>query len=306
MIAACTIWGLSPLFYKLLDHVPPPEVLAHRTLWSVIFFSGVLALQGRLSELRAALRGRKQVAMIVIAGLMISVNWFTFITSIQIGRATEASLGYYIFPLMAVLVGWFWFGERLGGLQWMAVGLAAIAVGLLSWGLGATPWISLIVSVTFALYGALKKQLPLGPVVSVTAEILVLMPIWLLLLAWYHGTGQGAFGLDLGESLLLMFSGPMTAMPLILFAMAARRVALSTVGLLQYLNPTLQFFCAVVVFGEPFTPWHQLAFSLIWMALAVFSLASLRQDRAARRASTALSESSAHVRNPASDGSANP
>ncbi|MEX0317282.1 MAG: EamA family transporter RarD [Ruegeria sp.] len=282
MVAACVIWGLSPLFYKLIAHVPPPEVLAHRTVWSVVFFAGVLAVQGRLGALRAAFVGRRQVGLIAVAAVMISINWFSFILSIQIGRATEASLGYYIFPLIAVVTGWFWFSERLGRAQWLAVALAALAVCVLTYGLGAAPWIALIVSTTFTLYGALKKGLPLGPVVSVTAEILILMPLWLVVLAWYHGTGQGAFGAQTQTSLLLILSGPMTAMPLILFSFAARRVALSTVGLLQYINPTLQFFCAVVIFGEPFTPWHAAAFSMIWVALAVFSVAALRQDRAAR------------------------
>ncbi|KUJ80945.1 RarD protein [Ruegeria marisrubri] len=306
MVGACTIWGLSPLFYKMLAHVPPPEVLSHRTLWSVIFFAGVLAFQRRLGELGTAFRGRRQVGVIALAAAMISVNWFIFILSIQIGRATEASLGYYIFPLMTVLVGWMWFGERLGAAQWGAVALAAVAVLVLTIGLGVAPWISLVLATSFAIYGALKKGLALGPVVSVTCEILIFLPFWLILLGWYHATGQGHFGTGWLTSLLLILSGPLTAMPLILFSYAARRVRLSTVGVLQYINPTLQFFCAVLAFGEPFTLWHQIAFGLIWTAVAIFSAAALSQDRAARRASTAALGVSAQVTNAPSDGSAKP
>ena len=231
MVGACTIWGLSPLFYKMLAHVPPPEVLSHRTLWSVIFFTGVLAFQRRLPELGSAFRGRRQIGVIALAAAMISVNWFIFILSIQIGRATEASLGYYIFPLMTVLVGWMWFGERLGAAQWGAVALAAVAVLVLTIGLGVAPWISLVLATTFAVYGALKKGLALGPVVSVTCEILIFLPFWLILLGWYHATGQGHFGIGWLTSLLLILSGPLTAMPLILFSYAARRVRLDRLGL---------------------------------------------------------------------------
>ncbi len=284
MICACTIWGLSPLFYKLLSDVPPLEVLSHRTLWSVVLFGTVLAVQGRLSELGTAFVSRRRVVVIAIAGLMISANWFVFITSIQIGKATEASLGYYLFPIVTVLIGFLWFSEKLSVAQWGAIILATLAVAVLTVGSGVPPWIALILAVTFAIYGALKKSLPIGPVVSVTCEILIFMPVWLAVLAWFHGTGQGVFGTGWQVSILLVLSGPMTAMPLILFSYAARRVRLSTVGVLQYLNPTLQFLCAVLAFGEPFTAWHQIAFSLIWVAVIVFSVSAILRDRAGRNA----------------------
>ncbi|MCE8511131.1 EamA family transporter RarD [Ruegeria pomeroyi] len=296
MIGTCLVWGLSPLYYKLLAHVPPPEVLSHRTFWSVLLFGVYLAMQGRLGELRRAYAGPRQTGLIALAAVMISLNWFVFILSIQLGHATEASMGYYIFPLIAVLIGRFWFAEQLSGGQWLAVVLAALAVALLTWGLGVAPWVALILSSSFALYGAVKKFLPLGPVISVTAEIVIMMPLFLSVLAWFHLRGQGAFGGDLTTSLLLIGSGPLTAIPLILFSYAARRVPLSTVGVLQYINPTLQFMCAVVIFGEPFTRWHGIAFALIWGAVAVFSLSLVRQDRAARRAAMAVSGLSTQVR----------
>ncbi|GAB5436799.1 EamA family transporter RarD [Falsiruegeria mediterranea] len=306
MITSCVVWGLSPIYYKLLDHVPPAELLSHRTLWAVVFFAVLLVLQGRMGELRQALRGRKQVLLLFVASLMVATNWFCFILSIQIGKTTEASLGYYIFPLMAVLIARFWFAEQLAMGQWLAVVLATLAVVILTWGLGVAPWIALFISTTFALYGAIKKGLPLGPVISVTAEILLVLPLWLMVMGWFHLQGQGSFGADLTTSVLLMVSGPLTAVPLILFSYAARRVALSTLGLLQYINPTLQFLCAVMIFGEPFSHWHAIAFPLIWVALAVFSVSALRQDRASRKAVMVASGVSTQVTKSPSDASANP
>ncbi|SLN22582.1 EamA-like transporter family protein [Pseudoruegeria aquimaris] len=300
MVAACSIWGLSALYYRLLNHVPPLEVLSHRTLWSLVFFGLVLLVQGRLREVGALLGGGRQLAYVALASLMISANWFLFILSIQIGRAVESSLGYYIFPLVAVLMGAGIFGERLSRAQWGAVALAALAVLGLTLGLGVAPWISLALAVTFALYGVIKKSLRAGPVVSVTAEVILLAPlalVWLWgvhVLGWEGLTGRNvaAFGQSWRESLLLACAGPITAGPLILFSYASRRIPLSTLGLVQYLNPTLQFLVAVLVLGEPFTRWHALAFPMIWAALALYSLDALRQDRALRRAETSAGTSS--------------
>lgn len=280
MIGACLIWGLSPLYYRLLAHIPPLEVLAHRALWSLVFFGVVLAVQGRLQELRQALSDRRHLGLIVLAAGNISVNWFLFIWATMIGRNTETSLGYFIFPLVAVLIGALGFGERLDRLQKLAVALAALAVLVLTLGLGVPPWISLALAATFGIYGTIKKQLPLGPVVSVTGEVIVFLPLALGYIAWLHGAGPGgAFGASWRDSLLLMMAGPMTAVPLILFSAAARRVAMSTVGLLQYINPTLQLMLAALVFGEALSLWHGLAFPMIWAALALYSIALWRQDR---------------------------
>ena len=284
MVATCTVWGLSGIYYKLLDHIPPIEILAHRTLWSCVFFAFVLLLQGRISVLGQALAGRKSILLIGFAALMISTNWFVFITSIQIGRAMEASLGYYIFPLVAVLLGAIAFRERLGKAQLFAVALALCAVVTLTWGLGVPPWIALILATSFGLYGLVKKGLSVGPVVSVTAEVLLLSPIALTVLWYFHSDGHGAFGVNWRDSLLLMFSGILTGTPLIMFSYATKRVTLATVGLVQYLNPTLQFLVATLIFLEPFSFWHAVAFAMIWTALAIYTTASLRQDRAARRA----------------------
>lgn len=287
MIAACVIWGLSGLYYKQLSEVPPIEVLAHRTLWSAVFLAGVLAVRGRLAEIGAAFgAGRAQLARIAMAALVISSNWFMFIWSVQAGHALEASFGYYIFPLVAVLLGRVVLGERLSGVQGAAIGLAGAAVAVLGFGLGVAPWVPLLLAATFGAYGLIKKQLPVAPVTSVLAEVVILAPIAVAVLVAAHlgaiGDGQGGqFGRDAGHSLMLAFSGVLTGGPLILFSYAAQRVKMATVGLVQYLNPTLQFSVAVLAFAEPLTRWHLIALPMIWAALALYSGAGMR---AARRA----------------------
>lgn len=280
LIAAGTIWGLSPLYYKLLEHVPPAEVLAHRTVWSFIFFTLLLFFQGRLGQLVPLVR--RQWRWIALASIMISVNWFLFIYAIQVDRVIEASLGYYIFPLVAVAMGRLVFKERLGTLQWIAVALAVLAVSVLTVGLQVVPAISLVLATTFGLYGVIKKQLDAGPVLSVTAEVFLLLPLFILTFAYLAGTAQ-LQATSARDITILMCSGPLTAGPLILFTVGARRVRMATVGLVQYINPTLQFSCAVIVFGEPFTRWHAIAFSLIWVALALYSFSAFSRDRSARK-----------------------
>lgn len=280
LIAAGTIWGLSPLYYKLLEHVPPAEVLAHRTVWSFIFFALLLFFQGRLGQLVPLVR--RQWRWIALASIMISVNWFLFIYAIQVDRVIEASLGYYIFPLVAVAMGRLVFKERLGTLQWIAVALAVLAVSVLTVGLQVVPAISLVLATTFGLYGVIKKQLDAGPVLSVTAEVFLLLPLFILTFAYLAGTAQ-LQATSARDITILMCSGPLTAGPLILFTVGARRVRMATVGLVQYINPTLQFSCAVIVFGEPFTRWHAIAFSLIWVALALYSFSAFSRDRSARK-----------------------
>lgn len=316
MIAACTIWGLSPLYYKLLSHIPAIEVLAHRTLWSAVFFAAVLWGQGRLRDLVQLLGTGRSLAIVGLSSLLIACNWYFFIWSVEVGRTTEASLGYYIFPLVAVLLGRVVFQERLMRAQILAVALAGAAVAVLTWGLGVPPWISLLLATTFGLYSVVKKWISAGAVVSVTGEVLVLVPIAaFVILAFGTRGGAGidrivavgqADGLTFGEMGLLMLSGPLTAVPLIMFSAAAHRVPLATVGLVQYLNPTLQFLCATLVFAEPISPWHAIAFPMIWLALAIYSVSALRQDRAARRLAMQSSTDVVVPQSVRKDGSAKP
>lgn len=285
MVVACTVWGLSGIYYKAIAHVPAPEVLAHRTLWSLVFFLVVLAVQGRLGLLPRLLGG-PALGMVAVAAAMISANWFLFIWSIQSGHALEASLGYYIFPLVAVMIGLVAFREALDRAQWAAVALAGLAVLVLTAGLGAAPWIALVLATTFGAYGLLKRRIEAGPVVSVAAEVALLAPIALVWLWGVHsgrwGTGGGAFGRGWHDTLMLAFSGVITGGPLMLFSYATKRVRMATVGLVQYLNPTLQFAVAALVFAEPVTRWHLIAFPLIWAALALYSVAVLRSERRRR------------------------
>lgn len=277
MVVACIVWGLSPLYYKLLVSVPPIELLSHRTIWSLVLFALVLFIQGRLRGALGVLGNRNIMATLFIAALMIAFNWFVFIYSIQINRATESSLGYFIFPLVSVIFGVVLFREKLGRAQMFAVMLAAVAVLILTYGLGQVPWIALSVSVSFGIYGVIKKSLSIPAIVTVTLEVLLLSPIALMILYLHHASDSGGqFGQSVSVSLLLILSGPMTATPLILFSYATRRVALATVGILQYINPSLQFLCATVLFLEPLSLWHAIAFPLIWAALALYSWASFQ------------------------------
>lgn len=277
MVVACIVWGLSPLYYKLLVSVPPIELLSHRTIWSLVLFALVLFIQGRLRGALGVLGNRNIMATLFIAALMIAFNWFVFIYSIQINRATESSLGYFIFPLVSVIFGVVLFREKLGRAQMFAVMLATVAVLILTYGVGQVPWIALSVSVSFGIYGVIKKSLSIPAIVTVTLEVLLLSPIALMILYLHHASDSGGqFGQSLSVSLLLILSGPMTATPLILFSYATRRVALATVGILQYINPSLQFLCATVLFLEPLSLWHAIAFPLIWAALALYSWASFQ------------------------------
>lgn len=271
ILAACTIWGLSSIFYKALAHVPPLEVLSWRGLSALVFFLLVLTAQRRLGQMTHAFSSRRQTARLLLAAFLIGINWLIFVTAVQTGRAVESALGYYIFPLAAVLLGRLLFGERLSLPQWSAVALATIAVLVLAIGLGTPPWIPLLLASTFALYGALKKTMALGPILSVLAEVILLAPLalaWLLLSPANTSHDSSTF-------LLLVLAGPLTGIPLLLLSYGAQRVRLSTMGLVQYWNPTLQFLVATQILGEAITRPHMIAFALIWTALTVYSFASL-------------------------------
>jgi len=287
IVAACTIWGLATLYYKAMAHVPPLEVLAHRTVWTFAFFGVLLAVQGRFAAAVALVRGPVRGRVWLAAGI-VAVNWGLFIWAIQTGHAVQASLGYYIFPLVSVCLGVLVLGERLSAGQGVAVGLAFGAVGVLTLGLGVAPWVALALAVTFAPYMLIKKQMAAPAAVSVTAEVMILLPLAVVWLALAHGgaVGGGWFGADAFSTLMLPVTGLFTGGPLILFSWGAQRVRLSTLGIVQYLNPTLQAVTAVLVFREPFTGWHAVAFALIWAGLALYSVEGWRQERAARSRAT--------------------
>ena len=279
IIVACIIWGFAPIYYKLLSHVPPFELLAHRTIWSFLFFFAVLIYNRKEVELwNAIFVSRENRTVVIISSILIATNWFFFIFAIQTNNATEASLGYFIMPLVTVVWGLIIFKEKLSYAQWFAVLLAAVAVLILTVGLASAPFIALTLAVSFSFYAVLKKGLKISPMVSVTAEVLILIPVALLLILYFHQGQAGSFGKDLSTSFLLALSGPLTAAPLILFSYGALRVSLSTTGILQYLNPSLQFFCAAIIFLEPLTIWHMVSFPMIWTALIIYSWAGVRKS----------------------------
>ena len=273
MAFAALVWGLSPLYYAQLAHIPPAEVLAHRTLWSVVIFSAVILLTRRGAETMRVITTPRLLAWIGAAGVMIATNWYVFIYSVAAGRVTESSLGYYFFPLVMVLLGQAVFKERLNMLQWVAVGFGLVAALVLTIGLGAPPWLALIIAGTFGFYGMVKKQVAADPIVSVTIEVLVLLPIALLYIALWGTVVDGA---SLG---LLVFSGIITAGPLMLMTYATRVVRMATVGLIQYTNPMVQYFCAIVILGEIITGWHVAALAAIAVALTLYSLSAFQADR---------------------------
>ncbi|PZX17607.1 chloramphenicol-sensitive protein RarD [Palleronia aestuarii] len=251
--------------------------MAHRILWSAVFFGAIVALQGRIGSVLALLGARALRVRLVASTVFVSSNWFLFIWAVQSGRTVESSLGYYIAPLMAVIVGRVYFGERLSSLRWTATALAALGVMILAAWLGAPPWVSLAIALTFTLYGVAKRGLDAPALISVLAEVLLLAPIALFWIA-VMVPGKGAM-VDPVDAGLLLLSGPLTALPLILFSYASRRMTLATLGVVGYLNPTLQFVGAVTILGEPVTAVHLLAFGLIWTALALYSAAAFRRER---------------------------
>lgn len=276
IIAACCIWGFAPLYYHALHEVAATEMMAHRTVWTAICFGLVAALTRRWGEARALVTGPDRWR-IVAASLLISFNWFLFIWAVVANRAVEASLGYYIYPLVSALLGVVLFGEALRGPQATAIGLAALAVLVLTFGLGVAPVVALALAISFALYSAAKKRIRSGAMISVLVEVLIISPPLLALLVWLALQGKGWFGRDLYHDLMLPLAGPLSGGPLILFSYGAQRVRLATSGLAQYLNPTLQFLSAWLIMGEGVTVWHGLALALIWAAIALYTLGRARE-----------------------------
>lgn len=288
IVAACSLWGLSGLYFGQIREVPALEVLAYRVVWTVVFFLVLFTIRGRLGEFRRLLSNRELLPRLALSTVAISVNWFGYIWAIGHGHATEASLGYYIFPLLAVLLGFVVFGERFSRLQSFAVALAVAAVLVLSVGLGAPPWISLLIAGSFGIYGVFKKAMSVGPVISVAAETALLLPVALAWLAWLHLGSDGAVAAG-WELFYLPLSAFFTGLPLVLFSYASKRLAYATLGLVQYMNPTLQFTVAMIYFGEPFGLVRGIAFPLIWAGVALYCLDLWRQDRRARRSSRTAS-----------------
>jgi chloramphenicol-sensitive protein RarD len=279
-IAAYLWWGFVVFYFKAVANVPPLEVLAHRVVWSVVLLGVLLGLRGRWREGLRALRDRRSVIALLFTTVLIAGNWYTFIWAVSHDRVVEASLGYYINPLVNVLLGFVFLRERLRRAQWIAVALATVAVVLLSARMGSVPVISLVLAFSFGLYGLLRKTMKVDGLVGLTVETTLLLPVAVGYLLWLEKQGALVFGhAEVSTQLLLVAAGAVTALPLLWFANAARRLELATVGLLQYIAPSLQFLSAVLVFGEPFGRVQLVSFVLIWAALALYTTDMVRRAR---------------------------
>lgn len=280
---AYALWGMMPLYIKLLDESGPAEILAHRVVWSLVFVLGLLALSRRLGRLRTV--GRRGYGLLALAALLICANWGVYIWAVNNDHVVETALGYFINPLVTVLLGVLVFGERLRWLQWSALGLAAVAVVILTIDYGRPPWIALALAFSFGTYGLVKKKADVEAVESLAVETAVLFLPALGYLVFLGAMSDGDFvSAGWGPTLLLAVAGVVTAVPLLFFGAAAVRVPLTTLGTLQYLTPTLQFLLGVLLYRETVPPVRWFGFALIWVALVVLTAEVLVRRRRERRA----------------------
>lgn len=278
-IAAYAMWGLFPLYLKQLSLADPTEIVAHRIVWSVPFGAFILTLRGQWRETLTALKSPRVVALLALAAVLIAANWLVYVWAVANDRVLQASLGYYINPLIFIATGVLVLKERLTRLQIAAVALAGVGVLVLTFGAGVFPWPSFLLAFSFTAYGYVRKTTPVGAMPGLFIETTLLSPLALAFLMWLQSQGTLALGHH-GASLdaLLFLAGPVTVGPLVLFALAARRLTLTTIGFLQYIGPTGQFFLGLY-YGEQFTLAHAICFGLIWTALALISADAVRRSR---------------------------
>ena len=269
-VIASTIWGFTPIFFKLMEDFSPQEVVAHRIIWTVMAMMIFAYFTARLPRLLGALTNGRELRSIIISGCLMALNWFTFIYAVTNDQIVDASLGYYIYPLMVVAVGVFGLGEKLHRLEWLAVILAFLGVMLKTYENGGAPVIALVVSTSFVAYTLLNKTRETGPVVGLLAEAMVLSPLALVFLGLLMSTGEGQFIQGGGiNTALAIATGVVTALPLAMFIASSRAIGIAVSGLLFYLAPTFHLICGVVIYQEPFSQLDAFAFGLIWLALAV-------------------------------------
>ena len=279
-VAAYAIWGLFPLYWPLLEPAGAVEILAHRVFWSLAVVVGLVFVTRRTGQLRAVLRSPRTRSILTVAAVVIAVNWGTYIWAVNNDHVVEASLGYFINPLVTVLIGVVVLRERLRTAQWAALAVAAVAVLALTVEYGHPPWVALLLAFSFGTYGLAKKTANVGAVESLTFETMVLTPVAVGYIAWLVSAGDSSFGHHgAGHALLLACTGVVTVIPLVCFGGAAIRVSLTTIGLLQYITPTVQFILGVTVFAEPMPTMRWVGFVLIWLALALFTGESIRHRR---------------------------
>lgn len=270
--AAFTAWGLVPLYWYLLRDVPAPQIIAHRVVWSALLVVAWLQWREGSGWLRTALATSRNAWMLATSAMLVSINWGIYIWAVTHGHVVESSLGYFITPLFNVILGVVFLRERLNRPQWLSVAVATIGVCYLTWSYGQLPWIALVLGSSFSLYGYVRKIAAVEAVVGLGVENVLLMPLAMIFLLWVEWQGHGSFGhLSTSSSLLLIVGGAVTALPLVGFAYGARKLPYSVVGLLQYIAPTLQLLCGVMVFHEPFTQQRLTGFAFIWLALLIYA-----------------------------------
>lgn len=283
-LGAYLLWGFLPLYMKALAHVPPTEVIAHRVLWSVPIAGALLVLLGRTADLRQAIRTPSMVGMAAVTAVIISFNWGIYVWAIGSGHALDAALGYYINPLFSIFLGAVLLRESLSPAQWLAIGLAALAVAVLTWDAGRLPLAALGLTISWGAYAYFKKSLPIGPNQGFMLEVLLLTPAALGYMIWLAHSGQGHFLQTTAfDSWMLLGCGLVAAVPLILYANGAKRLKLSTIAIMQYIAPTMIFLTAVLIFGEAFGTARMIAFPMIWTALVIYTWSMLKQARARAR-----------------------
>jgi len=275
--AACYLaWGLFPIYWKQLTAVDATELIAHRHVWSLAFVLLLMAAGAGFAELRGALVSRTALQWHALSGVLLTLNWLVYVWGVNHGHVLETSLGYFLVPLVNVALGRLVLHERLRRVQWIAIGAAVVGVTLLLIGVGHLPWIALALAATFGAYGLLRKKSPIGPLAGLGLETLLLFPFALAFLVWQQSTGVGAIGrVGAVQHVMLFCAGVVTAIPLLLFAYGARRIRLSTLGLLQYIAPTVQFVLGIWLYHEPFSRERAAAFGFIWLGLAVYTADNL-------------------------------
>jgi chloramphenicol-sensitive protein RarD len=280
-VLAFLCWGLFPVYFYALHGVSASEILAHRMLWSMLFLVLVLTVRRQWKWLSEIVRQPKVVASFIVSALTLSGNWLVYIWAVNNGHVIDASLGYFINPLVNIMLGYVLLKERLRRGQWLAIALATCGVAWLTWQAGAVPWIALILGITFGVYGLMRKTAALGALEGLSFETMLLFPLAVGYMIWLAMHGENTFMSAPSDTTrwLLIIGGPMTAVPLLLFATAARRIPLSVLGLLQYISPTMQFLLGVWLFNEPFTQERLIGFVLIWSALALYAAEGLWRQR---------------------------
>ena len=286
-LSAYLLWGVLPLYFKAVDHVGALEIVSHRIVWSLVFLGALVTVWRKWPTIRAAATTPRVALTLAATAVLIGINWLVYIYAVVSDNVLEGSLGYYLNPLVNVLLGVVLLKERLTRAQKAAVFLAAAGVAILAAGAGGAIWISLTLAASFALYGYLRKVAPVDSLEGLSIETALLAPLALGFILWLGASGDAAFPADALTNALLVLGGAVTAIPLLLFTAAARRLPYSTLGFLQYVAPSLQFLLAVLVFGEPLTAAHVVCFAAIWTALAIFVFEGLRTGRAAAKARAA-------------------